>query len=78
MAVLYSLHAEESMVPQSYMVLKAKAEALQKYIASQKSKKLFGGIVIQKNYAWLINYNKIFDWEKCERGIWDEWEVLRL
>lgn len=57
---------------------KAKAEALQKYIASQKSKKLFGGIVIEKNHAWLINDNKTFDWEKCERGNWDEWENLNL
>jgi type III restriction enzyme len=57
---------------------KVKAEALQKYIASQKNKKIFGGIVIQKNRAWLINDNKIFDWEKCERGDWNEWEVFEL
>ena len=57
---------------------KAKAEALQKYMTGQKNKKLFGGIVIQKNHIWLINDNKIFDWGKCERGNWDEWEVLKL
>ena len=30
------------------------------------------------NYLWLINDNKTFNWEKCEHGIWDEWEVLKL
>ena len=57
---------------------KAKAEALQKYIANQGNKKLLGGIVIERNHAWLINDKKTFDWEKCERGNWDEWENLEL
>jgi len=57
---------------------KAKAEALQKYIADQKSKKLFGGIVIERNKAWYINSEATYDWEKCELGDWNEWKVLKL
>ena len=57
---------------------KAKAEALQKYIANSGNKKLFGGIVIERNRAWLINNNKTFNWEKCERGDWGEWEELKF
>ena len=49
---------------------KAKAEALQKYIANSGNKKLFGGITVQRNQAWLINDSKSFDWEKCEHGEW--------
>jgi len=57
---------------------KAKAEALQKYIKSQNNNKLFGGILIERNRAWLINDNKTFDWEKCEHGDWSEWSKLDL
>ncbi len=57
---------------------KAKAEALQKYITDSGNKKLFGGIVIQRNRAWLINDSKSFDWEKCEQGDWNEWIMLQL
>ncbi|MDE2116713.1 MAG: hypothetical protein KGI79_02455, partial [Patescibacteria group bacterium] len=57
---------------------KAKAETLQKYIAQQKNKKLFGGIVIEKNKAWLINDNSKYNWEKCEKDDWSEWENLML
>ncbi|MBU1130779.1 hypothetical protein KJ840_01465 [Patescibacteria group bacterium] len=57
---------------------KAKAEALQKYIANQGNKKLFGGIVIQRNRAWLINNRESFDWEKCEHGDWSEWNELKF
>ncbi|PKM91200.1 hypothetical protein CVU82_04075 [Candidatus Falkowbacteria bacterium HGW-Falkowbacteria-1] len=57
---------------------KAKAEALQKYIANSGNKKLFGGIVIQRNRAWLINDSKSFDWEKCEHGEWSEWNELKF
>lgn len=55
---------------------KAKAEALQKYITSQKNKKLFGGIVIERNRAWHINGKATYDWEKCERDDWSEWDEL--
>jgi type III restriction enzyme len=57
---------------------KAKAEALQKYIADSGNKKLFGGIVVERNRAWLINDSKSFDWEKCEHGEWSEWNGLAL
>jgi len=57
---------------------KAKAEALQKYITGQKNKKLFGGIVIERNKAWHINNKSTYDWEKCERGDWSEWNTLNL
>ena len=52
----------------------AKAEALQKYIIGQKNKKLFGGIVIERNKAWHINSKKAYDWERCERDNWDDWD----
>jgi type III restriction enzyme len=57
---------------------KAKAEALQKYIANSGNKKLFGGIVVERNRAWLINDSKSFDWEKCEHGDWSEWNELKF
>ena len=55
---------------------KAKAEALQKYIIGQKNKKLFGGIVIERNKAWHINSKKSYNWEKCERDDWGDWSEL--
>ncbi|MEI8174419.1 MAG: DEAD/DEAH box helicase family protein [bacterium] len=57
---------------------KAKAEALQKYITNSGNKKLFGGIVVERNRAWLINDSKCFDWEKCEHGEWSEWNELNF
>jgi len=55
---------------------KAKAEALQAYISGQKNKKLFGGIVIERNKAWHINDKSTYDWEKCERDDWSGWDEL--
>jgi type III restriction enzyme len=57
---------------------KAKAETLQKYIGHQKNKKLFGGLVIEKNRAWLLNDNSKYNWEKCEKDDWGEWSILNL
>ncbi len=57
---------------------KAKAEALQKYIIDSGNKKLLGGIVIQRNRAWLINDNKSYVWEKCEHGEWGDWNELEF
>jgi hypothetical protein len=57
---------------------KAKAEALQEYIVGQKNKKLFGGIVIERNRAWHISDKATYDWEKCERDDWSEWDELRF
>ncbi len=57
---------------------KAKAEALQKYITEQKNKKLFGGIVIERNKAWHINSEVTYDWDKCERGDWSDWDELEF
>lgn len=51
----------------------AKAEALQKYIVAQKNKKLFGGITVERNKEWIVNQEKKFNWEKCERDDWGEW-----
>jgi len=53
---------------------KAKAEKLQEYI--KKSKKLFGGIVIQVNGEWKINQNATYDWDKCLRNDWSDWGEL--
>lgn len=57
---------------------KAKAEALQKYLAATKNKKLFGGIVIKKGSDWLINQEKSYDWGKVERGDWSDWKKFTL
>jgi len=55
---------------------KAKAEALQKYITNSGNKKLFGGIVIQRNNTWLLNNKGVYNWEKCEKGDWNDWNIL--
>lgn len=57
---------------------RAKAEKLQDYIKEQnkKGKKLFGGIVIEKNGRWKMNQKEKYDWSKCERNDWSEWDGL--
>ncbi len=57
---------------------KAKAEKLQEYIKEQKGQKLFGGIVIEKSDGWKINQKPVYDWNKCERNDWSDWEKLRF
>lgn len=61
-------------------ITKAKAEALQKYLKDQhkKDKKIFGGIVIEKENDWRINRKEKYDWSKCEKDDWSEWEKLDL
>ena len=59
---------------------KAKAEALQKYIKDQKKSEntLLGGIVIKKRDGWKINSKLNYDWSKCVRGDWSDWDDFRL
>lgn len=57
---------------------KAKAEAFQKHLAKEKNKKLFGGIVIERTKAWMINDNQKYNWEKCEKDDWSDWSVLNF
>jgi len=59
---------------------KAKAESLQAYMKEQNKngKKLFGGIVIEKGGAWLINQKKTYDWKRCEKNDWSEWTIIKL
>ena len=59
---------------------KAKAEKLQEYIKEQnkKGKKLFGGIVIEKSDGWKINQKSDYDWSKCLRGDWNDWDKLKF
>lgn len=59
---------------------KAKSEALQEYVKEQnkKGKKLFGGVVIQIDRIWRINQQDIYDWEKCLRNDWNDWEDFRF
>jgi type III restriction enzyme len=57
---------------------KAKAEKLQEYIKEQIGKKLFGGIVIEKSDGWKINQKPVYDWSKCERNDWGDWEKLNV
>jgi len=57
---------------------KAKAEKLQEYIKEQnkEGKKLFGGIVIEKNGRWKINQKEKYNWSKCEKNDWSDWIEL--
>jgi type III restriction enzyme len=59
---------------------KAKAEKLQEYIKEQskKGKKLFGGIVILTNGIWRINQKLTYEWEKCLRNDWADWDELKI
>lgn len=57
---------------------KAKSEKLQEYIKEQKGQKLFGGIVIEKSDGWKINQKSVYDWSKCERNDWSDWDKLRF
>jgi type III restriction enzyme len=57
---------------------KAKAEKLQEYIKEHKGKKLFGGIAIEKSDGWKINQKTVYDWSKCEKNDWSEWEKLKF
>jgi len=57
---------------------KAKAEKLQEYIKEQKGKKLFGGIAIEKSDGWKINQKSVYDWSKCEKNNWSDWEKLKF
>jgi len=55
---------------------KAKSEQLQEYIKKNKEQKIYGGIVIEKNDGWVINQKSIYNWKKCEKKDWSEWEKL--
>jgi len=57
---------------------KAKAEKLQEFIKEQKGQKLFGGIAIEKSDGWKINQKSVYDWSKCEKNDWSEWEKLKF
>jgi type III restriction enzyme len=55
---------------------KAKAEAIQAYLHGKK--KFFGGVVIQVRGTWLINTKSVYDWEKCLKNDWSDWEELQF
>lgn len=57
---------------------KAKAEKLQEYIKQQKGQKLFGGIAIEKSDGWKINQKAVYNWDKCEKNDWSDWEKLKF
>jgi len=59
---------------------KAKAEALQVYLEEHTKKhlKLFGGIAIKVNGVWRINQKPNYNWEKCLRNDWSDWQELDL
>lgn len=57
---------------------KAKAESLHKYLKEQKNKKVFGGVVIERNKEWIINTKNEYHWEKCEISDWSEWLPLEI
>ncbi len=57
-----------------------KSDGLRRYIQGEnkKGKKLFGGIVIEKNDGWKINQKENYNWIKCEKNDWSEWGKLSL
>jgi type III restriction enzyme len=59
---------------------KAKAEMLQVYIKerNKKGEKLFGGIVIKANAIWRINQKAVYNWDKCLRKDWSDWDDLKI
>lgn len=57
---------------------KAKAEKLQEYIKQQINKKLFGGIAIEKSNVWKLNQKEKYNWNKCEKKDWNDWEDLEF
>ncbi len=57
---------------------KAKSEAFQKYLKDHINEKLFGGIIIQVNKAWLINNQSNYDWVKPLRNDWSDWNELKF
>ena len=57
-------------------ITKAKAEALQAWLAQNKRKDIFGGIAIERNQAWLVNNKPKYDWEKYQKGDWSDWTEL--
>ncbi len=61
-----------------HTVTKTKAEAFQVWLEQQKRKKLFGGIVVERNKTWLINLKKSYDWKKSEGNDWSDWKELSL
>jgi len=75
---LYLLEVKDGGDREGKTYTKAKAETLQKYIANQNNRKLFGGIVVQHSNEWLINSNKIYEWEKCEHNDWSDWDELKF
>jgi type III restriction enzyme len=57
---------------------KSKAEALASWVKVQKNKKIFGGVVIEKNKTWLLNSSGVYNWSKCELNNWEDWTELML
>jgi hypothetical protein len=48
------------------------------FIKEQKKKELFGGIVIEQKNRWKINIKEKYDWDKCLRGDWSDWDILKI
>lgn len=55
---------------------KAKAEEFQKYLNKYKKQVVFGGITIKIQGSWYINNKKLYNWSKCEKNNWSDWEEL--
>ena len=53
-------------------------EALQDWMSKQKRKDFVGGIAIEHNGQWLLHSGKKYDWEKCTRGDWSDWNMMTL
>lgn len=52
-----------------------RAEGLQKYLKKNKSKKLYGGIVIESHGSWRINNKDKYDYNPNDLSSWDILEV---
>lgn len=70
--------AKDENDPQGGTETKAKAEALQGYIAEQnaKGKKLWGGIVVPRYGGLVLNQNAVYDWGKTRHDDWADWSRL--
>ena len=56
----------------------AKAEKLQEYVMVQEDKKVFGGIVVERNGGWKINQRPLYEWRKCNNKDWRDWVKLEF
>lgn len=55
---------------------KFKAECLQEYMKTYKSRKLKGGIAIKFSNSWMINNKTTYDWKKTSSNNLEDWMLF--